>query len=158
MVSDPPQTALPRQVMRLWMLESWAGGLCVGVVAYLVGWVWRPTPLVTLLMAVLGGVALGAAFMETLVLIRLRYLTYRYRADADALVVHCGYALSTCMVVPAAQILYVDVRQGPFARRLGLGTVHVGTLGSEHSVGPVEEAEAQRILAVYGSGRPHATQ
>ena len=158
MFAHPPETALPRTALVLWRVGSVSGSAVVGLLAWLVGWVWWPGNLLQLLMALLIAVVVLDVVLEVVVLLRLRHRHYRYDAATEALRVRQGYLFARHLVIPTDQILYVDVQQGPIARRLGLCVVHIGTLGSVHPLGPVTEAQARAIVARYGTGEGHAAQ
>jgi membrane protein YdbS with pleckstrin-like domain len=55
--------------------------------------------------------------------------------------------------VPLTQVLYVDVRQGPVVRVLGLSRVRVGTLGSAHDVGPLAPDVADEFARHLAAGK-----
>ena len=158
MFAQPPGTALPRTALALWRVGSVSGGVVVGLLAWLVGWVWWPGQVLQLLMALLIVVVVVDVVLEVVVLLRLRHRHSRSDAATDSLRLRQGYLLARHLVIPADQILYVDVQQGPIARRLGLCMVHIGTLGSVHPLGPVTESQARVIVAQYGAGEGHATQ
>lgn len=158
MFAHPPQTALPHAALALWRVGSVSGGAVTGLLAWLAAWVWWPGDLLQLLMAIVIAIVVVDVVLEVVLLLRLRHRHYRYDAATDSLRMRQGYLFARHLVIPTDQILYVDVQQGPIARRLGLCMVHIGTLGSVHPLGPVTEAQARAIVAQYGTGDGHAAQ
>jgi uncharacterized protein len=80
------------------------------------------------------------AVVEWFFLIPRRYRFHRFALTEDSIAVVRGRVLRREHVFPLRQILYVEARQGPLLRRYGLFTIHIGTLGEPHRLGPVSLA------------------
>ena len=145
-LADPAEQ-LPAAALILWRSQTVLGCLAVWIVAGIAGWYWRDVDWVP--WAAMAGAALaGASTAVDLVwLLPRRLVHYRYDVTGAGLRVHQGFLVSRRLVVPAGQILYVEVRQGPMHRRLGLASVQVGTLGSVHELGPLDVPTAGSIAA-----------
>ncbi|RRD47330.1 hypothetical protein EII42_03475 [Tessaracoccus sp. OH4464_COT-324] len=155
MHTTPPATSLPETVLTLWRINALGVGAVLLALVACTGWLWWPEAIPTSVTAVIVMAIVANLALEVGVLLRLRHRAYRYEAAGDFLQLRTGHFLSRRLLVPADQILYVDVQQGPLARRLGLCRVNVGTLGSIHPLGPLEEQRAHEIAEKYGVRQQH---
>lgn len=159
MFSRLPGTSLPDTAVVLWRISAISGGIVLAAVAVCAGFLWWPGRILTPLTLMLLAAVIINVGLEVTLLVKLRYRAYRYDAASDSFQLRTGYLFSRHLVVPAGQILYVDVEQGPLTRRLGLCKVNIGTLGSVHPLGPLRESQAREIVATYGSRQDqHAAQ
>ena len=145
-LADPTER-LPAAALILWRSQTVLGCLIVCIVAGIAGWFWRDVdwvPWVAMTGVALAGVS--TAF-DLVWLLPRRLAHYRYDVSGAGLRIHQGFLVSRRLVVPAGQILYIEVRQGPVHRRLGLASVQVGTLGSVHELGPLDVPRAESIAA-----------
>ena len=148
----PPENKLPGLVLVLWRLHCLGGAaLLLGAVA-LGRHLW-PNLLTNWVAVAAIGLATVSIALELLLITRLRHRYYRYQTASDALSIRTGCLFAKHLVIPASQVLYVDVQQGPLARRWGLCKVNIGTLGSVHPLGPIEAFAAKRIADQFGTKR-----
>lgn len=63
----------------------------------------------------------------------VEYRHAAYRVLPDRLEIRRGVVWRTVIAVPRARVQHVDVSQGPFERRYGLGTLSVYTAGTDYS-------------------------
>ncbi len=132
---------LDRRVRVLWwvsgaiglipfLLAAIAATVAVGGVAAAVLWA------VTLLMAV--SAALGPV---------LRYARWRYVVREDDVWVREGVLWVTTTVVPFSRLQFVDTRQGPLDRALGLASLQMYTaaLGARTTIPGLAVADAERL-------------
>ena len=151
-MSDP--IALPGRALAAWRAEAVLAALALGAIAFVVGWVWLDHAGIRL--ALLAGAVLVLVWLvlDLLVLLPRRHVAWSVRVDGTVLEVVEGVLIVRRLRVPLTQVLYVDVRQGPVVRVLGLSRVRVGTLGSAHDVGPfapeVADALARHLAEVKG--------
>lgn len=149
---------LPRQALVVWRLGVLVSAFLLVLLILVAGWLWpRQRFLEIVTWPALGGI-LVSTFLDVVVLLGLRHKYYRYETDSSGLRISRGYMFARYISIPASQILYVDVRQGPLARALGLSTLEVGTLGTTHDLGPLESARASEIVQQFGVGARHAAQ
>jgi membrane protein YdbS with pleckstrin-like domain len=145
---------LPVAALTLWRGHSVAG--CVGTLAVAGAswWAWGERPWLTVSAVAVMVLALVATVADLVWLLPRRLAGYRYEVADFGTQVHQGLLLSRRLVVPAHQILFAEVRQGPWQRRLGLATVRFGTLGSVHELGPVASSAAAAVSARILDGSP----
>lgn len=134
--------SLPAQVSVLWRWQALIGCVVTCGLLWSATLIWPDQAWVGVLAVSGAALAIVATVADLAWLVRRRHATYRFALDGRGLRLRQGVLVAHRTVVPADQILYVDVRQGPIERALGLSTVRVGTLGSSHEVGPVAETEA----------------
>lgn len=118
--------------------------------AWVIRWVWnppavRPVPVVPIIVLL----ALWA-LLDVALLTPRRHAAYRYRVDDHVLEVRRGVVIVNELLVPLSQVLYVETRQGPLVRLLGLTTVRVGTVGSTHDIGPLTPEAAEALAEAVG--------
>lgn len=149
MARRDPSARLPTATLTLWRIHSALG--CAGVLAAagLATWYFSGVGWVGPLALAVGLVAVVATVVDLAWLLRRRFSSYRYELGPAGLQLREGVMISRRLSVPADRILYVEVRQGPVGRLLGLATVRVGTLGSVHEVGPIAGCEATTIAGLH---------
>lgn len=147
--------ALPAQVPALWRWRAVIGCIVGCGLLWSATLIWPGVQWVGAL-AVLGGpIAVAATLADIVWLVARRHASYRYALDQHGLRLRQGVLIAHRTVVPAAQILYVDVSQGPIERALRLSTLRIGTLGSTHEVGPLAEADALALAENHLNRTPH---
>ena len=143
--TTPPDVAdlrpLDPRVRRLWWVSGALGLLPLVVAAAVVLAVFDSplrmlAPLVVLLAAV--GAAVGPP---------LRYARWRYAVRDDDLWVRQGVVWVTVTVVPFSRLQFVDTRQGPLDRALGLSSlvVHTAAVGSSTTIPGLAVDEAEQL-------------
>ena len=141
----------------VWRFNAVASGLIIIAIFSILRHLWFSNPQAQ--MVTIG--TISVVFLGTgveLMLLRTRYRHYRYEVDGQGLRIRRGYLLARYTSIPASQILYIDMRQGPIARRLGLSGIQIGTLGSTHDLGPLNVAQAREIAGRFGVSPRHAPQ
>ncbi|GAA0339830.1 MAG: PH domain-containing protein [Micropruina glycogenica] len=140
---------LPVAAVGLWRLHAVASAVIFSALLWLAGWYWWPSDWLKALAWI--GIAVGAVstVAELIWLIPRRWRAYRYCLDERGLRQREGVLVARSLTVPANQILFVDVREGPVQRALGLSTVRIGTLGSTHDLGPVGAEEAAALAQAH---------
>lgn len=140
---------LPVAVVGLWRLHSVISAVVFSALLWLAGWYWWPSDWLQTLAWI--GVAVGAlsTVAELIWLIPRRWRAYRYCLDERGLSQQEGVLWARSLTVPANQILFVDVREGPIQRAMGLRTVRIGTLGSTHDLGPLAADEASALAEAH---------
>jgi hypothetical protein len=109
-------------------------------------------------------VAVGAVLIVvvlaggTAVLLRRRFLAWRYVEREDDLLVARGVMIKRLTVVPYGRMQFVDVTAGPVDRIFGLATVqlHTAAAATDAKIPGLSSAEAQRLrdqLAALGESR-----
>jgi membrane protein YdbS with pleckstrin-like domain len=86
------------------------------------------------LVVFLGGLLLTAALGTVLQVwpaVEHRYTSYR--VGSLGIEIRRGVVWRRIIIVPRSRVQHTDVSQGPVQRRLGLGTLHMFTAGTEHS-------------------------
>lgn len=136
---------LPAAALVVWRVEVTAGCVTLWAVGLLASWVWRESPWVASLALAAGIIVALATITDAAWLLPRRWASYRYAVDPAGISVQHGVMWSRRLVVPACQVLYVEVRQGPLHRLLGLSMLRIGTLGSVHEVGPLAADVAAEI-------------
>lgn len=157
LMPELPRT-LPRQALAVWRLGVLASAFFLLFLIFVAGWLWPQQRLLQIVTWPAVVIILASTILDVVVLLGLRHKYYRYETDSTGLRISRGYMFARYISIPASQILYVDVRQGPLARSLGLSTLEVGTLGTTHDLGPLESARAREIVQQFGVGARHATQ
>ena len=149
---------LPRQALVVWRLGVLVSAFLLVLLILVAGWLWPRQRFLEIVTWPALGVILVSSFLDVVILLGLRHKYYRYETDSSGLRISRGYMFARYISIPASQILYVDVRQGPLARALGLSTLEVGTLGTTHDLGPLESARASEIVQQFCVGARHAAQ
>ncbi|PKQ31896.1 MAG: hypothetical protein CVT62_05770 [Actinobacteria bacterium HGW-Actinobacteria-2] len=145
MPSSEASRRLPAEALTLWRLQAIVGCL-VGCVLAAAAWLyWRDVAWVQILAVGVAAWAVVGTVFDMLWLLPRRLAYYRYEVDGTGTRIRQGRVFERRLLVPADQILFTELRQGPWQRRLGLGTVRMGTLGSVHDLGPVELGTAKQI-------------
>jgi membrane protein YdbS with pleckstrin-like domain len=136
---------LPDRTLRLWRWYSVIGCLAVWAATGAAWWLWGHQAWFPVAAAAVTVLALASTLADLAWLLRRRWRCYRYEVTDSGTRIHQGLLFSRRLVVPANQILFAEVRQGPWQRRLGLATVRFGTLGSVHELGPVDSSAAAAV-------------
>ncbi|HEV2078723.1 MAG TPA: PH domain-containing protein [Allosphingosinicella sp.] len=79
------------------------------------------------------GPALLIALLLVLVMPERRYRAWGYEVTEDELHVQNGIWLRTHTIVPFGRVQHIDVSQGPFERRYGVGALTLHTAGTRAS-------------------------
>lgn len=77
--------------------------------------------------------ALLIALLVVFVLPERRYSAWGYEVTEDELHVQNGIWLRTLTIVPFGRVQHIDVSQGPFERRYGVGALTLHTAGTRAS-------------------------
>lgn len=77
--------------------------------------------------------ALLIALLLVFVLPDRRYRAWSYEVTEDELHVQSGIWLRTLTIVPFGRVQHIDVSQGPFERRYGVGALTLHTAGTRAS-------------------------
>lgn len=89
------------------------------------------------------GYSIGTAILSIgLVVALVRYFTFRYRIEDDALVIHQGLWGRLNRTIPLSRIQNIDLSQNVFHRMLGVGEVRVETASG------TEPEAVMRVLAL----------
>lgn len=117
------------------------------VLGLLVGLVWfdvMPSNM-TRWAVILGFALVCLSVVDAFWLIPRRHASYRFALLGDRLVVAHGRLLTSELMIPIRQVLFVDLRQGPIQRHFGLVSVRLGTIADSHRIGPIAEQAAQHV-------------
>ncbi len=133
---------LPARTLTLWRWHSVVGCLAVWAATGAGWWLWGQHAWFPVVAPAVGALALASTLADLVWLLRRRWRCYRYEVTDSGTQIRQGLLLSRWLVVPVNQVLFAEVRQGPWQRRLGLATVRFGTLGSVHELGPVDASVA----------------
>lgn len=87
----------------------------------------------------------GAAFAW--VLTELRYRRWRFAVRPDDLWLRHGVLWTTVTVIPLTRLQFVDTRQGPLERALGLASlvVHTAAIGTSGRLPGLDAGEAEQL-------------
>lgn len=93
-----------------------------------------------------GGVLVVGGALAWL-LTELRYRRWRYAVRPDDLWLRQGVLWTTVTVIPLTRLQFVDTRQGPLERVLGLASlvVHTAALGTSGRLPGLDAAEAEQL-------------
>jgi membrane protein YdbS with pleckstrin-like domain len=155
-VSTPDNLDWRRPSPRLWRARLAQLGTVTLVVGLAVGiGVGLGVGLLPALGAVIVVVVLAAGMA---VLLRRRFLAWRYAERDDDLLVSRGVMIKRLTVVPYGRMQFVDVTAGPVDRLFGLATVqlHTAAAATDAKIPGLTSAEAQRLrdqLAALGESR-----
>lgn len=98
---------------------------------------------------------LGGVFLVSALLAWLRWRSFTYRIDGDALVIEQGLISRSRRAIPLERIQDVSIEQGVLARLLGVVKVKIETGGGvadEGSLESVSVAEARRLRETLRAG------
>jgi membrane protein YdbS with pleckstrin-like domain len=151
----PGTTTLPGSAASYWSTHSLIGA--VGVLAVVLAvalWAggrdaleaaaWIAVPLVAVLTAV-----------DVLILNPLRLASWSYTVTPDAVYIARGRFVRTSLVMPTAQVLNVEIAEGPILRAFGMVRVRFVCIGDGPVIGPVRPAEAEALRRrVMGAWEP----
>ncbi|MFV0373287.1 PH domain-containing protein [Microbacterium sp.] len=104
---------------------------------------WRPALLIALGTLVVGGVVLDLVILNPL---EIAYTSYT--VTADFVYIRRGRFFRRSLVISTAQILNVEIVEGPLLRAFGVVKVSFTCLTEEKSISPVRSQEAERIRAL----------
>jgi membrane protein YdbS with pleckstrin-like domain len=155
-VSTPDNLDWRRPSPRLWRARLAQLGTVTLVVGLAAGiGVGLGVGLLPALGAVIVVVVLAAGMA---VLLRRRFLAWRYAERDDDLLVSRGVMIKRLTVVPYGRMQFVDVTAGPVDRLFGLATVqlHTAAAATDAKIPGLTSAEAQRLrdqLAALGESR-----
>ena len=141
---------LDSRVRTLWWISG-AVGACA-VVAVAIG--------VTLVLggvvAVVAWVVAAVAVINAIVVPPVRYARWRYAVRDDDLWIREGVLWVTTTVVPFSRLQFVDTRQGPLDRMLGLASLQLYTaaLGAQTTIPGLALAEAEQLRERLGDVDP----
>lgn len=155
MFDEEQLRSLPSQVPVLWRWQTVIGCAVTCALFWGATLLWPDQSWVGPLAAIGATLAVAATIADLLWLVGRRHATYRYALDRRGLLLRQGILVTHASAVPADQILYLDVRQGPIERLLGLSTLRVGTLGSSHEVGPLADDDAFTLAESHLLRIPH---
>lgn len=98
---------------------------------------------------VFGGLALVlcGTVLDLAVVDRLRVASTSYGVSSETVAIARGVMVRTITVIPARQIMNVQVVHGPLLRHLGLVQVRFTTIAGSPTLGPVRPEEADAIRA-----------
>lgn len=102
------------------------------------GWVWGAAAAALVAEVVLGLVVIP----------QVRFATWRYGISEECVALRRGTWTTRLTLVPLVRVQYVETKEGPVLRALGLATVSISTANDSFDVPglPVEEAAAFRDL------------
>jgi membrane protein YdbS with pleckstrin-like domain len=155
-VSTPDNLDWRRPSPRLWRARLAQLGAATVVVALAAG---IGTGLGAGLLAALAAVLVVVVLAGLMgVLLRRRYLAWRYVEREDDLIVGRGVMIRRLTVVPYGRMQFVDVTAGPVDRIFGLATVqlHTAAAATDAKIPGLTSEEAQRLrdqLAALGESR-----
>lgn len=141
--------SLPRRALAASRIEVAVVTVAVLCVGYTVNRLWAP-PLPGGLLWLLLTLVVGWAIVDIVLLIPRSHAAYRFRANDRAVEVRRGVVVESELLIPLAQVLFVDVRRPPIARLLGLASVRIGTVGSAHDIGPLDPEDAELLAESIG--------
>jgi len=152
-VSAPDDAAvvlrpLDRRVRTRWWLEGAVAAVAVVAATAVVVLAALPAivsdrPPRGLLTAAVGVVAAALAGAIPV----LRYRSWRYAVRPTDLWLRSGVLVERISVIPLSRLQFVDTRQGPLDRVLGLArlVVHTAALGTAGTLPGLDAAEAERV-------------
>lgn len=132
---------LDRRVRTAWWLEAAATAIAVtgtaGVVTAIAG---RPVTVAMLAVGLPAALCAGALPV-------LRYRRWRYALREHDLWLRFGVVRTTTSVIPFSRLQFVDTRQGPLERMLGVArlVVHTAALGTSGVLPGLDVGEAERL-------------
>ena len=133
---------LDRRVRTSWWLEAAAAAAVVTALAVAGAAISDVTSVPTALLAVGLPAAIAAGLLPV-----LRYRRWRYALRADALWLRFGVLRVTVSVIPFNRLQFVDTRQGPLDRMLGLArlVVHTAAVGTSGVLPGLDAADAAAL-------------
>lgn len=138
---------LPGDALRVWRLHvAVRAGVTVCVLIGVV-LVWPGETWLHPWLLVVGIAVVVDAVVKLVWVLRKRFISYRYRVGAGGFERSSGCLVTRRLIVPANQVLFVELHQGPVARAMGLKLLRIGTLGSTHDVGPLLGPDADDLAA-----------
>ncbi len=95
----------------------------------------------------LGGVllALAVAILVVVYAPKLEWRFWRYAIREDEVEIRSGIWDQTRALIPMSRIQYVDFRQDPIDRRLGLATIFIATAGGSREIPGIAAGEAEPL-------------
>ena len=132
---------LDPRVRTVWWVSGAVGALAMSTVAagmtFVVGW-----PI-----SAIGWALAGVMVISAVVVPPLRYARWRYTVRDDDIWIREGVVWVTTTVVPFSRLQFVDTRQGPLDRVLGLASLQLYTaaLGAQTTIPGLAIAEAERL-------------
>lgn len=151
---------LDRRVRTRWWLEAAVAAVAVVAATAVVDLALLPALSADLPPRGLLTVAVGvvAATLAGVVPV-LRYRSWRYAVRPTDLWLRSGVLVERVSVIPLSRLQFVDTRQGPLDRMLGLArlVVHTAALGTAGTLPGLDASEAERLreqLARAGGDPP----
>ena len=78
----------------------------------------------------------------------IAYRHASYRVDADGIEIRTGALWRRVINVPRSRVQHIDVSQGPFERRHGIGTLSIYTAGVSHAMVSLPGLAYDRALRI----------
>lgn len=103
--------------------ESWAGVVCIALVAALV----------------------GMLFIFLVILPPIRYVRWRYELSDEYLDIAKGIIWRKRYIIPFIRVQNTDTRQGPLLRMMGLASVTISTAAGSMEIPGLPAAEAETL-------------
>lgn len=156
--ASPEPRLLDPRVRVLWWVDGMVNALFLGGVGLAADLFLRPRLLDGLSFGwITGGVYLFFLVLG-LVLPPIRYRRWRYALRPGDLWLRRGILFVTVSVIPYRRLQFVDTRQGPLARLLGLSelVVHTAAPGTSGTVPGLDQAEAEDLRERLAALEPDA--
>jgi membrane protein YdbS with pleckstrin-like domain len=118
-------------------------GLTIGLLAVAPGISWLRIPLFALWALVTAALAVFSQRWPA-----VAYRHFFYRVDQRGIEIKQGVLWRTVTTVPRSRVQHIDVSQGPFERRLDLGTVTIHTAGTQDATVSLPGLEYGLALAL----------
>lgn len=136
---------LPDVVRTYWRLTTAMGSsaLAAGVVL-----AFATLPILstlTLWGTALTGLLVVIAAVEIIVLVPRRHAYYCFAVSGTTVRRRRGRVLRRELQIPIDKVLYVELKDNPITRRLGLVHVHLGTIAEDQEIGPVTPEQGRQI-------------
>jgi membrane protein YdbS with pleckstrin-like domain len=140
---------LEPQFVRLERWRAWFGVALYGGLLFGIGWVFTlGFPLhLTLVYSICAALTVALAILKQW-WPGIAYRRASYRADHNGIEIREGVLWRSVTTVPRSRVQHTDVTQGPFERKLGLGTLVLHTAGNAHAVVRVEGLSHADALAL----------
>lgn len=109
----------------------------------------------------LGALVVIMTVIDLIWLIPLRARHFRYSLTGRGVEIRSGRYIQRRLLIPYHQVLYTNVRRGPFLRRYGLESLQIGTLGERFTVPGLRPQAVQNIedaLVRVSAGHHVATE
>jgi len=140
---------LEPQYVTLKRWRAWFGVALYGALIFGIGWAFTlGFPLHQLLIySTCGALTLALAVVKQW-WPTVAYARASYRVDQSGIEIREGVLWRSVTTVPRSRVQHTDVTQGPFERKLGLGTLVLHTAGNAHAIVQVEGLSHPDALAL----------